>query len=136
MRNRCAYADRRRSRGDRGAVAVEFALVAPVLFVLLFSIVQVGWAYFRANTIEHAIENAARAALLDSSLDEAALQDLVDAELAGFDPDLAVDLSLTLDMFGPVTVAGIRASYTQEIMLPLFPNFDATFDIEVLVPQY
>ncbi|MEE2689992.1 MAG: TadE/TadG family type IV pilus assembly protein [Pseudomonadota bacterium] len=52
---------RRRFIGDRrGASAVEFAIVAPVFLMLMFSTFEVGWFYFVESTVDGAATNAAR----------------------------------------------------------------------------
>jgi hypothetical protein len=45
------------SRTRRGANAVEFALVLPVLLTFLFGVIDLGWAY----TLRHAASSAAAA---------------------------------------------------------------------------
>lgn len=58
--------DRRRlrRRGDRGAAAVEFALVVPVLVLLLFGIISFGFMLaFRQNLSQAAAEGARAAAV-------------------------------------------------------------------------
>lgn len=44
----------------RGAVAVEFALISPVLFALLFGTVEYGRYIWIEKTIQHGLEDAAR----------------------------------------------------------------------------
>jgi Flp pilus assembly protein TadG len=51
----------RRLRGERGAVAVEFALVVPLLLILLFSIVSVSRAFQVQAALSGAAREAARA---------------------------------------------------------------------------
>jgi len=51
----------RRLAGERGAVAVEFALVVPLLLLLLFSIVSVSRAFQVQATLSGAAREAARA---------------------------------------------------------------------------
>ena len=55
---------RRRRRGERGAAAVEFALVMPILFMLVFGIVDFGYAINRHSVINNATRDAAREASL------------------------------------------------------------------------
>lgn len=43
-----------------GATAVEFALVAPIFFALIFSILEAGWFFFVQSAVEQANANAAR----------------------------------------------------------------------------
>jgi hypothetical protein len=47
---------------DRGASAVEFALVLPLLVMLLFGIVHFGFAYNAYVTVTHAAREGARMA--------------------------------------------------------------------------
>lgn len=49
-----------RFRSERGAVAVEFALVLPILVALLLGIVEFGRAYNAQVTVTHAAREAAR----------------------------------------------------------------------------
>lgn len=49
-----------RMRGERGASAVEFAIVASLLFMLLFGIVQFGIAYNRYQGLQAAAREGAR----------------------------------------------------------------------------
>ncbi|CAN5653365.1 pilus assembly protein [soil metagenome] len=53
---------RRRLRGDRGAAAVEFALVVPLLLVLLFGIISYGVMLSFRQSLSQAATEGARAA--------------------------------------------------------------------------
>jgi Flp pilus assembly protein TadG len=48
------------SEGDRGAQLVEFALVAPLLILLLFGIIEFGWLFAQMNEIRHVAQEGAR----------------------------------------------------------------------------
>lgn len=51
----------RRLRGDRrGSAAVEFALVAPVFFALLFAIIETALVFFAGQLLETATQDSAR----------------------------------------------------------------------------
>ncbi len=54
-------------RGSRSQSAVEFALVAPLLFLLIFGIVDFGRAMFYQNEITNATREGARIAILASN---------------------------------------------------------------------
>ena len=60
MLSRVTMACRRWQRDDRGATAVEFAMVATPFFMFCFGILGVGLHYFSTNSLEHAVEAAAR----------------------------------------------------------------------------
>lgn len=51
----------RRFRGDeRGATAIEFAIIAIPFFALLFAIIEVALVYFAGQAMETAVANSAR----------------------------------------------------------------------------
>jgi Flp pilus assembly protein TadG len=58
--SRVAIACRRWQRDDRGATAIEFAMVAMPFFMFCFGILGVGLHYFSMNSLEHAVEATAR----------------------------------------------------------------------------
>ncbi len=64
----------RRARDGRGAAAVEFALLAPLLITLLFGIVSGGITYYRGVSVNNAAREAAR---FGSTL-------VIDGDLAGW----------------------------------------------------
>lgn len=62
---------RLRQRGDeRGANLVEFALVAPLLFALLFGMIEFGWAFAQNLDVKHTAREAGRLAAVDSTTAE------------------------------------------------------------------
>lgn len=58
---------RTRRRGDRGAAAVEFALVLPLLITLLFGMIDFGFAINRYTVINNATREGVRAASLSGT---------------------------------------------------------------------
>src|SRR4030081_1217221 len=51
---------RRFRRNRRGSAAVEFALVAPVFFALLFAIIETAIVFFASQVLETITQNSAR----------------------------------------------------------------------------
>ena len=51
-------------REERGQDLVEFALIAPILFLLLFGLMEFGVAIWHYNTLAQAAREGARAALV------------------------------------------------------------------------
>jgi Flp pilus assembly protein TadG len=82
-----------------GAAAIEFAIVGPLLFVLLLGILSYGGYFWTAHAVQQLANNGARAAIagLDSterrSLAEASMQE----ELAAYDTLRPEAASLTID---------------------------------------
>ena len=54
-------------RGQRSQALIEFALVSPVLLLLLFGIVDIGRAVFYYDTVSHATREGARVAVRASN---------------------------------------------------------------------
>lgn len=57
----------RRLSSERGAAAVEFALVLPVLLLILLGIIEYGRAFYMQNSLTNAARVAARAMVIESS---------------------------------------------------------------------
>jgi len=54
-------------RGQRSQALIEFALVSPVLLLLLFGVIDIGRAIFYYDTINHAAREGARTAVRASN---------------------------------------------------------------------
>lgn len=54
-----------RGRGERGASLVEFALVAPLLFLLIFGIIEFGWGFSQYLDTRHGAREGARLAAVN-----------------------------------------------------------------------
>jgi len=52
--------------GERSQALIEFALISPVLLLLVFGIIDIGRAVFYYDTLNHAAREGARAAVLAS----------------------------------------------------------------------
>ncbi|MFW3384594.1 UNVERIFIED_CONTAM: TadE/TadG family type IV pilus assembly protein [Kocuria sp. CPCC 205274] len=50
----------KKQKSERGAVAVEFALVLPLLLTIIFAIIELGHAYNVQISVTHAAREAAR----------------------------------------------------------------------------
>ena len=114
---RCAWQRERAVRS--GATVVEFAFVAPVLFLLVFSAIE----FARVNMIKHTVENAAYEAarrgivpgatsdnvlaVADSFLATASIKgatvDISPAAIAPSTEELTVSITVSLDSNGWIT---------------------------------
>lgn len=101
---------RRRARDQRGAAAVEFALVFPLLLLIVFGILDFGWMLMKANLVNNAARDAVRIASLDgtySDIDAALNQGLSNA---GIDlGDVTKQISCT--NAGGASCTGTSSSY-------------------------
>ena len=64
------------SHNDRGANLVEFAILMPLLVLLVLGIVEFGWKFGQYNDVRHGVREGARFAAVNAG-DEAAIRDHV-----------------------------------------------------------
>lgn len=50
---------------DQGAALVEFGLLAIPLFVILFGIIEFGWAFYQQLDVSHGAREGARIAVVN-----------------------------------------------------------------------
>lgn len=60
----------RRPGSEEGANLVEFALVAPLLFALLFGMIEFGWAFAQNLDVKHTAREAGRLAAVNATTAE------------------------------------------------------------------
>lgn len=72
-----------RTKAESGAAAVEFALVAVVLFTLLFGMIQFGYTFWEYIQVAHAAREGVRWAALGA--DEATVDSRAQAAAPGLD---------------------------------------------------
>lgn len=69
-----------------GATAIEFAILGPILLLMLFGTLETARFLYVQNTVEVATSTALRQAIIDPTLSTAALRERFIANLAGLDP--------------------------------------------------
>lgn len=79
-------------RGTAGQALAEFVLVAPILLLLVFGIVEFGLAFRTNQIVTNAAREGARAAVVPSGNDETVIRELVRNRLtgSGLDPEPAI----------------------------------------------
>jgi uncharacterized membrane protein len=61
---------------NRGAAAVEAAIILPLLLLITFAVIEYGWLFLKSQQITNAARHGARIAILNS-----AAQDYVESEI-------------------------------------------------------
>ncbi len=84
---------------ERGTALAEFALVAPILIILLFGIIEFGITFNRAQAVEAAAREGARLASL-STTNAMDVKDRVDDALDGIPMAGPVNVSVSASCFG------------------------------------
>jgi len=123
-----------RFRSERGAAAIEFAILLPVLVVLLFGIVEFSLVHNRQQALHAAAREGARVA----SVETATLSDVTNAVTGalsgielGSEPAVEVSPDATrpcLNRVGKTVTVSVNASTTLDI--PLWSTVDVSLDGE------
>ena len=102
----------RRVRSDeRGSAAVEFALVAPIFFALLFAIIESALVFFAGQLLETATQDSARTIMTGQAQSAASTQ-------AQFKSDLCGRLSTIFDCNGVYVDVQSYAKFSDASMTP------------------
>jgi len=102
-------------RDRRGGAAIEFAILAPVLFGILFGIVEMGRMFYVRHALEYATEQAARYYMLNPTTDSGSVTTYLKGQMAGgMGSGVTADYVDTTSCNGnaSVTCTTITASYT------------------------
>jgi Flp pilus assembly protein TadG len=108
-------------RSERGAAAVEFALVLPILIVLALGVVEFSWAFQTQTTLAAAAREGARVLALQGT--EAEVELAVQAATTSLDPALTtgdIDVSPASCDGSP---AGTDATVTITYSMPYLTGF-------------
>lgn len=108
-------------RSDRGQAAVEFALVAPLLFALLLGIIQGGIAFHNYITVTDAARAAARKAITARISDVTSTDVTTAAKSAAGDLD-PTKLNVTIDDPSDPTLSQSGSTLTVTVTYPYSIN--------------
>jgi Flp pilus assembly pilin Flp len=98
---------------DDGAAAVEFALVALLLFTLIFAVIQFGYTFFEYVSIAHAAREGVRWAALGATAET------VEAHAIGAAPGLdPARVTLAIDNPASDSVR-VRITYVRTQLVPI-----------------
>jgi Flp pilus assembly protein TadG len=122
------------ARDEDGATALEFAFILPVLVVMIFGVIQLGWALHCGSSVRYAVEQAGRSVMLNPAITQPELQAQVTSRLRGIADPNHVTVSLSFDTASGTRVAKIQAVYTHTLSVPLLPSWTLTFRPRSTVP--
>jgi len=106
-------------RRDRGAVAAEFALMIPVLLMLIFGMVQLGLTYQRQSAVHAAAREGARVASLPTTTTNQACARSA-AALAGTGFTAVPNCNVVGDCSGASTSVVVTITVPNTIEIPFY----------------
>lgn len=98
----------KRRLGQRGAVAVEFALLLPILLTFLLGIEEFGRAMWTRSMLQFACEEAVRYAIAHSSADAYTITSYAKTKVIGISGS---DGNLTWTVPPPSSTVSVSANY-------------------------
>lgn len=109
-----------RAGNERGSVAVEFALIAPIFFLVLFGMIDFSRVYYTVNNLTAAVREGARYA---SSMDDplarqADVRAVVRSFALSFGQDSVLDSQISVGFDGQRVSVGIN-NFPFEFLTPL-----------------
>ncbi|TPL88179.1 pilus assembly protein [Mesorhizobium sp. B2-3-14] len=122
-------------RADRsGGAALEFALIAPFLIMLLFGIFAFGWSMNSASSVRYTLEASARSLQLNNTLTQADIQAIATQKLLALGLK-DVNVTIAIDpVSGGFRMAHLTAAYAFVIDFPYFSAFPINYATTVTVP--
>jgi Flp pilus assembly protein TadG len=100
-----------------------------VLFALLFGLFQLGWALHCNQSVDWAVQTAARQLVATPALTQSQLQSTVQSLLTHVADPSSVTVSLTEDAAGvSPQLAHVTASYVHTIEVPFLSSYSYTYN--------
>lgn len=128
---------RERCSKESGASLVEFAMVLPLLLILLFGIIEASWAFAQQNDVRHGAREGARAAAVNIGT-AGAVRDETCSRMDVVNSSEGITVTLTPEAGslptggGPGAVATIRVEANLQTLTGFFPTlFGGTVSSEV-----
>ncbi|MBD0272401.1 MAG: pilus assembly protein [Acetobacteraceae bacterium] len=113
--------NKRRPLGRRGATAVEFAITANVLFLLLLGGLEIGRYFFVNESLRHLVGELARAAIVNPDADWSTQKNALVArsgilKVANFS---RLDVTVARAAAPALTSVTVTANYNHSFLLPV-----------------
>lgn len=117
----------------RGASALEFALVAPVLFAVLFAITGLGKIYFDRQSLQYAVEAAGREIALTGTITQADLTAAIKKKLNAIGT-ATVTTNYSIISIDGTPVGHLSATMTRDYFIPLITTYAMNYTADTYMP--
>lgn len=123
------------ARCRRGASAVEFGILAPVLFAMLLGVEEVGRALWIRSALQFAVEETARYALANTSASDSTLQSYAAAKATDVSGVSSANFTISSPTSGGYTYKLIVGTYAFEPLAATVPLPAVTITVQSRVPE-
>jgi Flp pilus assembly protein TadG len=116
---------RRRPASRRGAAAVEFALVLPILLAIITAVMEYGWLFLQQANLSAAVRDGARVGSMTAQADGpgAAVETRVRAAMTTLSlPGTAATVTTAQSVAAPAEVLTVTVSMTYTPLIGLVPT--------------
>lgn len=118
---------------DAGGTAMEFALVSPMMIVLLIGAIQLGWVLHCASSVRWALEASSRSLVIDPDKTATDIRTAMVQRLSGIAD--SSDLTVTITPSEADKTLVVASIYKAKLGIPLVPIDTLTFNSSVTVPE-
>jgi Flp pilus assembly protein TadG len=127
----------RRARGDQGAVAVEFALILPLLILIVVGTIEFGRVYSQFQVFNGAAREGARCAAVQATpYDDCVVQDRIDSAASPYETDepaiVSVGAGVSSECTDDTVGESVSVSWNQnfDLNIPFWDNATISRTIE------
>lgn len=121
-------------RDRSGGAALEFALIAPFLVVLLFGIFAFGWSMNYMSSARYTLETSSRSLQLKNTLTQADIQSIATKKLQAMGLKDVIVTIVVDPASGGFRMAHLTATYALVIDFSYFSGFPINYATTVTVP--
>ena len=122
---------------DAGSSSVEFALLAPAFFGVVFSIFYAGWTALDMNTVHFAVVDAGRAVQLNPGITQSDVQKLISDQVSSLTGGSNVTVTLTKGaIVNGTQLTTAVANYPLTFTIPLIGTYTYNYSTGVTVVVY
>ena len=120
-------------RAESGAAAVEFSIIASLLFTLILGIFNTGWAIYCGSDVRHAIERGARIYIVKPAATDTEFRNAVASNLQTV-PINDVAITVTKPSVSGAPVAQIAWTYNYTISIPFVAPIVVHMGSQIVAP--
>lgn len=122
-----------RKINNKGAVAVEFALIIPVLLLFMFGIIEFGRVMWINSSLQYSVEKAARYVITNNDATDAEITAYAENHIYGLSLD-GIAFSSSTEEYDGVVFITIIAAYTFEPLVDFLSFGDIDLEGRTRIP--